>query len=181
VPLSYFYAPIILVRGPLLAFAVAKKLPRENRVPIMMSEEELRAIDEWRASSGVATRSEAIRRLSANGLLLEEMSSDLDTRYGALANAFFEGSGTAMKIIEFAGKDSELSLKAAIQALTDLAEPTAALGETVAYLTLTPAVARRSENFMDMAVTNERMQARSLLRLEQMRAAFADADGETKK
>lgn len=37
--------------------------PRENRVPIMMSDEELKAIDDWRFSCRIATRSEAIRRL----------------------------------------------------------------------------------------------------------------------
>lgn len=37
--------------------------PRENRVPIMMSDEELQAIDDWRFANRVATRSDAIRRL----------------------------------------------------------------------------------------------------------------------
>lgn len=36
---------------------------RENRVPIMMSDEELKSIDDWRYEGRVATRSEAIRRL----------------------------------------------------------------------------------------------------------------------
>ena len=44
--------------------------PRVNRVPVMMSEEELKAIDDWRFKNRVATRSDAIRRLCkiANGL-----------------------------------------------------------------------------------------------------------------
>jgi hypothetical protein len=37
--------------------------PRENRVPIMMSDEELTAIDDWRYANRVATRSDAVRRL----------------------------------------------------------------------------------------------------------------------
>lgn len=37
--------------------------PRENRIPIMMSDEELQIVDDWRYENRVATRSEAIRRL----------------------------------------------------------------------------------------------------------------------
>lgn len=56
--------------------------PRENRVPIMMSEEELNAIDDWRFANRVATRSEAIRRLAASGIALHNG-----------ANAYFERTG----------------------------------------------------------------------------------------
>lgn len=45
--------------------------PRENRVPIMMSDEELEAIDEWRHENRIATRSEAVRRLVQIGMFLE--------------------------------------------------------------------------------------------------------------
>jgi hypothetical protein len=46
------------------------KEPRENRVPIMMSDAEMGAIDNWRFDNHVATRSDAIRRLAFNGLAL---------------------------------------------------------------------------------------------------------------
>lgn len=44
------------------------KKPRENRVPIMLSDDELNAIDDWRFENRVATRSAAIRRLVQVGL-----------------------------------------------------------------------------------------------------------------
>lgn len=44
------------------------KKPRENRVPIMMSDEELTSIDDWRFSNRVATRSDAVRKLVQIGL-----------------------------------------------------------------------------------------------------------------
>ena len=47
------------------------KKPRENRVPIMMSDEELKAVDDWRFANRVATRSEAIRRLVQIGQRVE--------------------------------------------------------------------------------------------------------------
>lgn len=48
------------------------KKPRENRVPIMMSDEELTRIDDWRFENRVNTRSEAIRRLCVQGLMVEQ-------------------------------------------------------------------------------------------------------------
>lgn len=42
--------------------------PRENRVPIMMSDDELKLIDDWRYANRVATRSEAIRRLCSEAI-----------------------------------------------------------------------------------------------------------------
>ncbi len=44
------------------------KKPRENRVPIMLTNEELTAIDDWRFANRVATRSAAIRKLVTIGL-----------------------------------------------------------------------------------------------------------------
>lgn len=52
------------------------KKPRENRVPIMLSDEELGAIDDWRFENRVATRSDAIRRLVRIALLLDMQAED---------------------------------------------------------------------------------------------------------
>lgn len=70
---------------------MAKK-PRENRVPIMMSEEELAAVDDWRFTHRIATRSEAIRRLCQVGLrsaralptISNDLSECLDLTHDAL-------------------------------------------------------------------------------------------------
>lgn len=55
---------------------MAKK-PRENRVPIMMSDDELTAIDDWRYANRVATRSDAVRRLVQIGLIFDENADAL--------------------------------------------------------------------------------------------------------
>lgn len=67
--------------------------PREKRVPIMMSEDEMKAIDDWRFANHVATRSEAIRRLCRIALILDENLSELikgmakiDRRAGRFVN-----------------------------------------------------------------------------------------------
>lgn len=44
-------------------------MARDYRIPIMMSEEELKAVDDWRFANRIATRSDAIRRLVAAALL----------------------------------------------------------------------------------------------------------------
>ena len=49
---------------------MAKK-QRENRVPIMMSDDELETIDDWRFKNRIATRSDAVRRLAQIGMLAE--------------------------------------------------------------------------------------------------------------
>jgi len=64
--------------------------PRENRVPIMMSEDELTAIDDWRFQNRVATRSEAIRRLCRLGLALDSRFDDLFKKRMALTHGFLD-------------------------------------------------------------------------------------------
>lgn len=51
---------------------------RENRVPMMLSNEELEAIDTWRFANRVATRSEAIRRLCQMGLHLDQKMKEIE-------------------------------------------------------------------------------------------------------
>lgn len=55
--------------------------PRENRVPMMLSDEELAAIEDWRFANRIGTRSEAIRRLCQLGIqadkILPQISHEL--------------------------------------------------------------------------------------------------------
>ncbi|ANV22865.1 hypothetical protein BA939_02180 [Rhizobium sp. S41] len=46
--------------------------PRENRIPIMFSEDELIEIDEWRHENRIATRADAVRRLCKIALFIEQ-------------------------------------------------------------------------------------------------------------
>ncbi len=75
--------------------------PRENRVPIMMSDDELTSIDDWRFANRVATRSEAVRRLLRIGLALDHGTPAINKAGNALS-AEMEAVG---RVIE------ELSLK----------------------------------------------------------------------
>ena len=71
------------------------KTPRDNRIPIMMSHEELTAIDDWRYANRIATRSDAIRRLAQMALaigptlqhsVIPQANSLNDIAYSALLN-----------------------------------------------------------------------------------------------
>lgn len=54
--------------------------PRENRIPIMFSEDELTDIDEWRHENRIATRADAVRRLCKIALFIEqELEPVVDT------------------------------------------------------------------------------------------------------
>jgi hypothetical protein len=60
---------------PIYPERVVPKKPRENRVPIMMSDEELKAIDDWRFENRIATRSDAVRRLCQIALAIDQKSA----------------------------------------------------------------------------------------------------------
>ena len=44
-------------------------MTKDNRVQVMMSDEELALLDEWRFAQKIGSRGEAIRRLIANGVM----------------------------------------------------------------------------------------------------------------
>lgn len=86
------------------------KKPRNHRVPMMMSEEELSAIDDWRYSNRIATRSDAIRRLCKMALIDEELAPQQTKEMEALTGALMP----LIEIIEadpFAGVDDDTRSK----------------------------------------------------------------------
>ncbi|TIP87079.1 MAG: hypothetical protein E5X58_31145 [Mesorhizobium sp.] len=88
---------------------------RENRIPIMMSDAELNAIDDWRFANRVATRAEAVRRLMAAGMTT---LGDLEA-FMAKANAAIDDVAIAEQEIEsFLGrlpKDEAISREQALE------------------------------------------------------------------
>lgn len=53
--------------------------PRDHRVPIMMSDQELQMIDDWRFGNRIATRSDAIRRLCQIALVYESLEKSMQS------------------------------------------------------------------------------------------------------
>lgn len=70
---------------------------RENRVPMMLSDEELNKIDDWRFANRIGTRSEAIRRLCQIGMILEERLQNLRSLAESAHSAFDSSDASLLR------------------------------------------------------------------------------------
>jgi hypothetical protein len=72
---------------------------REQRLQIMLTEEELAAIDDWRFACRMPTRAAAVRELLKRGLAAEGFDSaqagEKSRDFGVLGGKGTDGSGTA--------------------------------------------------------------------------------------
>lgn len=66
--------------------------PRDRRIPIMFSEEELQDIDDWRLGNGIATRADAVRRLCKIALFMDDNFERLVDYIGEGVEDFAEAS-----------------------------------------------------------------------------------------
>lgn len=71
---------------------------RTNRFPVMLTDAEVNAIDDWRFENQVATRSGAARRLMESGLVAGELLDAL--RKAEIFISGFEGDETQEGITE---------------------------------------------------------------------------------
>jgi exonuclease VII large subunit len=102
------------------------KVARENRIPIMVSHEELAAIDDWRFANRIATRSDAIRRLCQNALWLEQelnnLADDLEGAYDFVMDRHRKNADqfSHLRAIEQIGAEDRLDLPRSILLDRDL-------------------------------------------------------------
>lgn len=82
------------------------KKPRENRIPIMMSDDELSAIEDWRFDNRIATRSDAVRRLCKMALVLDDELKPLHKSMSELIVAIKDVIGAVQPFIK---EDSDQS------------------------------------------------------------------------
>lgn len=77
---------------------IVSDLTREQRLQIMLTEEELAAIDDWRFSCRMPTRAAAVRELLKRGLAAEGFASALagekSQNFGVIADKAVDGSGS---------------------------------------------------------------------------------------
>lgn len=93
---------------------------KDQRIPIMMTASELKAIDDWSFERRIRSRGEAIRRLCQMGLVLDENRDDLS---GAMKGAF----ATLKRVIDFAEETAQSD---------HMTRPVGNLARSVAELTL---------------------------------------------
>lgn len=67
-----------------------EKAPKDNRVPIMFSDGELDAIDEWRFANRISSRSEAIRRLCRIALIVGDRLDEMLPRLAEFTDELFK-------------------------------------------------------------------------------------------
>lgn len=73
--------------------------PREHRVHMYLSEEEMTAIEDWRFANRIATRSDAIRRLCQIGLMFDEHRAELNAKFKAAFDAATEALPASHEVI----------------------------------------------------------------------------------
>ncbi|MCB1468484.1 MAG: hypothetical protein KDK08_15360 [Rhizobiaceae bacterium] len=105
--------------------------PRQNRIPFMMSDSELEAVDNWRFANKIGTRAEAIRRLCQIGLRFDAATEQVVATGSALANK--------VELFAIAVRDQNRSLPLepdAIVAVGDIATLAYDLIDALAYIDL---------------------------------------------
>jgi hypothetical protein len=74
-------------------------LAREQRLQIMLTEDELQAIDDWRFERRMPTRAAAVRELLRRGLAAEgfgtALAGEKSQRFGVIASPREKGDGNA--------------------------------------------------------------------------------------
>ena len=106
--------------------------PKINRIPIMMSDAEVKAIDDWRFANRIATRSEAVRRLCHLGLGLEEKIRPIDDQIGKVLNQLEKMNSaydSALKKHPLIGMEDAADRIIAIEERADLMKELSALLE----------------------------------------------------
>lgn len=74
--------------------------PKDKRIPIMMSDSEVEAIDSWRFQNRIATRSEAIRRLCQIGLLVDVLLPEGERYRSAVSESILTATSAANSLID---------------------------------------------------------------------------------
>jgi len=77
----------------------AAPMPKTNRIPIMMSDAEVQAIDDWRFANRVPTRSEAVRQLTELGLAFKEQEHVANIGLMAIV-VMLNGNGADIHLLE---------------------------------------------------------------------------------
>lgn len=93
------------------------KKPRENRIPVMMSDDELSAIEDWRFDNRIATRSDAVRRLCKMALVLDDELKPLHKSMSELIVAIKEVVGAIQPFIK-EGSDQSAILELTVKLST---------------------------------------------------------------
>ncbi|MFS8121815.1 hypothetical protein QD336_05270 [Rhizobium sp. BR 250] len=77
-----------------------KKELKDQRIPIMMTESEVQALDDWSFKNRIRSRGEAIRRLCHVGLTFDDHRKEVLSSHAAILNEAIKGIPAAREIAE---------------------------------------------------------------------------------
>lgn len=93
---------------------------KDQRIPIMMTETEVAAIDDWSFKHRIRSRGEAIRRLCQIGLIFDDRRADLVSQFRDLVDKTADTTSAASELLRREGATgSEVKLsRAALAAMS---------------------------------------------------------------
>lgn len=141
----------------------------------MMSEEELSAIDDWRFSNRVATRSEAIRRLAAIAVVFDKEGQTIAQELSSLWR--IREIGTDAILAELGpNPDWKNVAKKALATIAETIEPQTTLSERLFAILHQTALLKSSSDLRDGLAEAEKVKIASEERSSQIAAAFSQVE-----
>lgn len=153
-----------------------EKKPRENRVPIMMSDEELTAIDDWRFKNRVATRSDAIRRLAQMSLQIDDPIERIYRRTKELYRVLMTRQDVASSMLAKEPFDWEKIAKLDVSTAGELIKHVSELNVAVHAMTAQVMKMRGAGDIADLKAEAEQIKAEAARRTRIFRMLMKASD-----
>lgn len=148
-----------------------KPLKKTERLHMLISPEEILAIDEWRQKYGFS-RSDAFRRLAAMGMMLDGQADALNATRGELWDTFNSGTDHLLSAVKGDDVNWKECALLALQTLGDMAEPLTLLSHHIDAVTHPAVYLRSSESLGNAIVDAQSSGTAAKARLMQIIAAY---------
>jgi hypothetical protein len=152
--------------------------PRQNRIPFMMSDQELAAVDEWRFQNRIGTRADAIRRLTAMAIFLDRQIQMTDDFRQVMWRRFDIGTAAVLDATKAEDPDWKSIALTSLQVLGELAEPQAALSHAVHGMAEVAARMREDRNAVVSIAAAQKAETDAKERLRTLRSHFSASQDE---
>lgn len=148
-----------------------------KRLQMVITEDELEAIDEWQHESRVASRSEAIRRLTFMGLILGRLADKANASRVQLWESYQNGADDLLVGLKEDHPDWKAIATMALDVLGRLAEPQAELSHQInamAEISVRMREARAANEAIELA---QRVETEAREKLKTLAAAYCASEG----
>lgn len=139
------------------------KAPRENRVPIMLSAQELQQIDDWRFANRVATRSDAIRRLTQIALAFDAKADEIAAKSRANTKLILDGIEHLQRVKDSEAAPTGEELRNLFMLFLETMKGASTLGQLINVVASPAKVFRESDGLDFQKADKKRAEAEALL------------------